>query len=835
MALRDFFTSPKPRGGQAITAAATIIDQADENEKTRIRRGPVDWQRQAWQFFDDLEAISYPATYVSNALSRLRLAPALRPDPREAPVLVDPDGDDDLELSESDRAALLATVDRLGAGDQPITEIQRLISLNLFIPGDGYLVGYQSPDTGSEVWDVLSVEELILNPNGRGYARRRLQEGGPTSIEALPDTAFICRVYQRHPRFSGWAHSSMRAVLELCDELRMLTDSIRASASSRIPAGVMFLTHGMMGSPPDETQIGQQDEAQNNPVIQRTIEHFETPIKNRKSASAVVPLIMVGEEHDIAAAHIWEPNRAIDSVAAAQRAELISRIAIGLDVPAEILTGKVDLNHWTAWQVSEETFKYHLEPSAHVMVNALTTGYFRPHLAQMGVADTQKYFIWYDSSDLISHPDRSKDAADAYDRFELSGDSLRRYKNFSEQDAPDEEELAERARRELLGRIRITLPPEAGIPTAAQLQTGDLPVSQKTGESPPTGEKGGPAPPKDAAPGSAPPVTPSTPGPNQTPRSGAGPSPQAPTGSGPRGTPAARASVEVPPLAQLAASATVGPVGPRLAQIERTLRVRLLQASDDAMQRALERAGNRLRSLASRGGMKAVLVGDVPAVDVAGKLGPERVAQLNTSPEDLTAGAFTGLLPHWNAWTARAQEQALAAIDEHGDLSDADAEELAQEMAANREHGWTVLNAGLIALAAALVFTPNQPAPERGEFSDLQIVPPGLIRDALITAGGGPDDQGPTDGLMTGTTVDAAIDKAGLTITGYTWEHGDPARPFEPHEALDGVTFFSPDDEVLANGEGWPDVEFFVPGDHDGCLCSVTESVESLADTEPSQ
>jgi hypothetical protein len=52
--------------------------------------------------------------------------------------------------------------------------------------------------------------------------------------------------------------------------------------------------------------------------------------------------------------------------------------------------------------------------------------------------------------------------------------------------------------------------------------------------------------------------------------------------------------------------------------------------------------------------------------------------------------------------------------------------------------------------------------------------------------------------------------------------YGDPSArsaPFEPHEALDGVDFETWDDPVLANEEGWPDTDFYAPGDHFGCLC----------------
>ncbi len=56
------------------------------------------------------------------------------------------------------------------------------------------------------------------------------------------------------------------------------------------------------------------------------------------------------------------------------------------------------------------------------------------------------------------------------------------------------------------------------------------------------------------------------------------------------------------------------------------------------------------------------------------------------------------------------------------------------------------------------------------------------------------------------------------------WVYGPAYRqhPFEPHQSLDGITFRNFDDEVLANTDSFPEVPFYIPGDHAGCICDVS-------------
>jgi hypothetical protein len=58
------------------------------------------------------------------------------------------------------------------------------------------------------------------------------------------------------------------------------------------------------------------------------------------------------------------------------------------------------------------------------------------------VVDWDKYAIAYDASAIIQHPDRAKDAKDAYDRGAINWEALRDATGFDDEDAMDEAEFA---------------------------------------------------------------------------------------------------------------------------------------------------------------------------------------------------------------------------------------------------------------------------------------------------------------------------------------------------------------------------------------------------------
>jgi hypothetical protein len=100
----------------------------------------------------------------------------------------------------------------------------------------------------------------------------------------------------------------------------------------------------------------------------------------------------------------------------------------------EVITGAEGMNHWGMWQIDESSIKAHIEPVAETIVNAISIGYIRP------VTKDQNDVVRYDTSEMRMRPNRSKEAIELYDRGELKAETLLRETGFSHEDAPDDDE-----------------------------------------------------------------------------------------------------------------------------------------------------------------------------------------------------------------------------------------------------------------------------------------------------------------------------------------------------------------------------------------------------------
>ena len=333
---------PRGRRTQSVTAAASVLG----TRKTLGRSGVPVWQQQAWDFFDQIGEVRYAARYYGNSLSRLRLFVGWRESPSQPVVPIDPTemppGVNRTAYDVAER-----TVARLHSTDGSVAELLRAFGVNLFVAGEGYIVGRTEQESGREVWDFLSVDQVVFH-NGGWYVRESVADK-PSDYQPLnEDEDVVRRVWLPHPRFAQEADSPMRAVLTVCEELLLLSASVRAAALSRISSGILLMPDTMLEGGPD-TYIegdGTDGEAQADRTLSDIVEHFVRPIADPDSAAAVAPFILTGDPEDIDRVRLLEPSRTVDEVAANQRQELLVRLANGVDLPPEVLTGMGESNHW---------------------------------------------------------------------------------------------------------------------------------------------------------------------------------------------------------------------------------------------------------------------------------------------------------------------------------------------------------------------------------------------------------------------------------------------------------------------------------------------------------
>ena len=439
----------------------SLVAAARKISGTKMKRSaPERWQDEGWDLYDEVGELRFVANSLANSISRARIFAARLPMGDDEPAPVNTDDED----TTTDDVLAATTVRAIGGGALGRSELMRRLAVQMFVPGDGYIVGLPggildgstpredaSPEDALPVqgeddsisltdldWHALSVNEVTFR--GETLVLRI----GDEDREINANDAIVVRVWRPHPRRWWAADSPVRANLPVLRELVGLTKHVGASIDSRLAgAGLLVLGNSVevvSASTDDGDGDGDGDEVSN--FVDALIETMTTPIRDRDSAAAVVPLtIKVPDDVVDKIQHITF-GTPFDTQAKDLRDEAIRRLALGLDAPPETLLGMGGSNHWSAWQIEESTVKVHIEPVLALICDALTTEYLWPVLEEAGVADAREYVVWFDTTELTLRPNRSAEAQALYAAGELSGDALRRESGFTPEDAPKQPDRA---------------------------------------------------------------------------------------------------------------------------------------------------------------------------------------------------------------------------------------------------------------------------------------------------------------------------------------------------------------------------------------------------------
>jgi hypothetical protein len=464
---------PNAQVASARLLQATRIDQYKEEE----------WQARAWHYWATIGEFRRGTEWLARGCSRCRLVAAER----------NPDGDEPTVVTEGPAAELIQGIDLVCGGQANLIEAT---SIYLSVPGIGFHVGWKDEETGDYHWEPHSNEELRVR-GGRWQLQRNARDW-----LTLPEESVVVQIWRPDRRRTWCPDSPAKAVLKDLREIELITDHIQAGMVSRLAgAGILFI--------PDEIIFpGSRDEYNENedPFVVDLMDMMMTPLKDRQSASAVVPMVVkVPGDYVEKIKHITL-QVPLDERSLEQRDSSIRRLAVSLDIPAEVLTGMGDVNHWGQWQIEETAVKLHIEPMMQAIAYGLTVGFLQPTLKAMGVEDPD-LIVWYDASELHVRPDRSEDSFKLYDRGELKGEALRRETGVSEEDAPDKDDLAEWAFKRLIDNPDTAAAALAGLGIIAPKDA--IPVSEASpglpagqpGASPPPGDPNPPAPPGPPQPG----------------------------------------------------------------------------------------------------------------------------------------------------------------------------------------------------------------------------------------------------------------------------------------------------------------------------------------------
>jgi hypothetical protein len=410
---------------RALVGAAVAVSEA----RRSIFPQEENWQRDVWTLYETLGEFAFAVTWKSEMISRVRLR-AGRLDPgQDEPIIVD-------------TGPAAEIVAKLAGGIGGRSQMLSSLAVYLEVPGEGFLIGERV--NGSERWQVRSRNELRehgKNPDDTS----KFQIVDETSLkqqkwrDVAPDS-LVVRIWRPDKRDYHLATSPAKAARGIMRELDLVNRHIQAQYLSRLASAGVFVM-------PDEVTFPVREEFEGEPdaFVKEWIETAQEAIKTPGTAAAVVPIpLQVPGEYIDKFKH-FDFTLKIDEKIIEKRDSAIRRLATALDVPAEILLGLGDVNHWSAWQIEESAVKAHISPLVELICYDLTVGYLLPQLEAMGATTDDPvgttWVVWYDASELTLRPDRSENAVKAYDRFEINGKALRRETGFDEADAPTDDEL----------------------------------------------------------------------------------------------------------------------------------------------------------------------------------------------------------------------------------------------------------------------------------------------------------------------------------------------------------------------------------------------------------
>lgn len=566
----------------ALVASAALVSQRSFR---RIQRN-VGWQAEAWSYYDRCSTLRVAVGWLASALSRAQLFIGV-----EDPSSMD-------EPQRVDDAVAEQILYELGGG-RGHTAFLRVMGTHMSVTGESYLTGWDDPGSKERLWKPLSADDVKIVGS-----KLAIDQGDGVKLLLSEGEFQMIRMWRPHPRWSAQSDSPVRSLGADLAELTGLTQHVLATIDSRLAGNGVLAVPESVTAPPVSG-----DQLHDDPVMAALIEAMTTPIQDRDSASAVVPLLL--RVPDIAAGKIQHIKFGTDFDARVSdlRNQAIARIAAGVEIPTEIVSGLGEANHWSAWAIEESAVKIYINPLAALICDGLTSGFLRPALRALKHPDAEKLLIWYDTSDLTLRPDRSKESIELNGMGLVSDETTRRENGFSEKDKPTDAEytrwvlmklvtalpgLAPDALKQIDPNAKpVSIPVPPAAPTPRAIQENPFPETP-AGQLPEGGPSkvGGPPPAGVPAPGAAPG------------RSGKKP--------GPPGAAGAQRTVEASMVASSAAQGTA-----------------LAAAAEVVVLRALEIAGKRMLPNHLRGTMAAV-----PAWELHTRLPVG-------DPDRLLEGAFT--------------------------------------------------------------------------------------------------------------------------------------------------------------------------------------------------
>lgn len=276
-------------------------------------------------------------------------------------------------------------------------------------------------EDGEIVWDINSPVEFFAETG-----KKPKQLGMNDKFQDLPPGSQFFRIWKPDPAKRHQAWSPHKAMVDLLEAMYVHQLADTAVATSRLAgAGILYWPTDL----PDIDPKGGMPEPGTRQELQMELQKgMMQSINNRNSADAVVPLIVFGDPSlgdNFKPEHILL-ERPDDAKAFAERMNAYSqRYARGVELPIESVQGMGPANHWTAWVIKEDKWRFYIRPIVDIPAEGLTKNFLRPILREMGYKEdvVRKALIVPDGTALIEKPDKSDAAIRLAQLGIMKGDS----------------------------------------------------------------------------------------------------------------------------------------------------------------------------------------------------------------------------------------------------------------------------------------------------------------------------------------------------------------------------------------------------------------------------
>jgi hypothetical protein len=357
------------------------------------------WQLRALTYYNTIGEIRFASQFYAKLISRVRYYPARQmEDGKTEPI------------TEGLPVDLLHRIQDPGGGR---SRLQYDYGRMMFVTGEGVLFGDRL-DTPYERWRFLWKDEVKPDQSGEGWQRVRYDM---TAYDP-PQVGEAYRMWTPHPRHSDLPDSPLQSIMDIAEELLVLTASVMGTATTRMTNGMLLipteLSPNQFGELADDDYLGDED-PENNVFLSDMMEHAQAQIEDPAAAAAKVPFTLEGAYEYIDRVRWMQTHDPqTDYMERELRNEAVKRLAIGMDFPPEFLLGMSDANHWTARQVVYDMWRSYGSPVAERFGDDLSDAYLRPALEEAGYTGWENVVVAFDDSQVVIPPDRTEDALKAH-------------------------------------------------------------------------------------------------------------------------------------------------------------------------------------------------------------------------------------------------------------------------------------------------------------------------------------------------------------------------------------------------------------------------------------